>query len=162
MANADDVISSLGLIPHPEGGMYRETYRAQDSTGAAPGLSACTLIYFLLRRGEVSSWHCVSGSDEHFLYHGGDAYHLLKLTTEGEFTREIVGMDLSGGQMPQHAVPAGCWQAGYCDPAGSFGWSLVACLVSPGFEFENFEMASDEEMAARFPGLSPQIRLPRL
>jgi predicted cupin superfamily sugar epimerase len=163
MANQtpDDIIEALGLVAHPEGGMFRETFRAIERVDARGGRSASTLIYFLLRRGEVSSWHRVNGSDEHFLYHGGDSYHLRWIDGLGELKEEIVGLDLAAGQRPQRIVPAGCWQAAIPDPNGTMGWSLIACHVSPGFDFADFEMATDTDVLSRYPALGERMRLPR-
>ena len=69
---AEEIVAALNLAPHPEGGAFRETFRAKEHVAERPDRSVATLIYFLLRAGEVSNWHRVLGSDEHFLYHGGD------------------------------------------------------------------------------------------
>ncbi len=151
---ADQIIETLKLIPHPEGGAFRETFRAPESVGDC---SAATLIYFLLRAGEISRWHRVLDSPEHFLYQGGDAYLLRYIDLEGKLHNAPVGLDLTAGERPQQAVPAGCWQAGAPREGGPHGWTLVACLVSPGFDFASFELATVEEMAARYPGLAGQL-----
>ena len=158
---ADEIVDELGLIAHPEGGWFRETYRAGEQVNVRGGRSAATLIYFLLRRGEVSSWHRVLGSDEHFLYHGGDAYLLRWIDGFGALHEEAVGMDLATGDRPQRTVPAACWQAAVCDSNGAIGWSLAACLVSPGFDFADFEMATDAETMTRFPQHGERLRLRR-
>ena len=159
MPTASDLIESLGLVPHPEGGHHRETYRSELPINVRGGRSASTLIYFLLRAGEVSRWHRVIGSDEIFLHQGGDPYTLLTIDEHGNLHETIVGLDVTQRQLPQHIVPASNWQAGY-PAAGPHGYSLVACLVTPGFEFADFEMATDADMAERYPELAEQLRLP--
>lgn len=158
---ADEIIASLDLHPHPEGGAFRETYRASARIAGRDDRCAATMIYFLLRGGQVSRWHRVTRADEHFLYHGGDAYRLLWVTPEGELHDEPLGLDISSGERPQRTVPAGAWQAASVEPGGAHGWSLVACVVSPGFEFADFEMATDEEICARYPHLVERVRLPK-
>jgi len=159
---AHDIIEALQLVAHPEGGFFRETYRAAEQVDIRGGRNASTLIYFLLRRGEVSSWHRVTGSDEHFLYHGGDSYQLQWIDAAGEMHIDIAGMDLAAGEHPQRTVPAGCWQSAIPDPNGAQGWSLVACLVSPGFDFADFELISDEEIMQLYPDLGERVRLVRI
>jgi predicted cupin superfamily sugar epimerase len=132
---ADDIIKSLGLQPHPEGGHFRETFRDPQTTGA--GRAASTAIYFLLRAGERSRWHRVDAAEVWHFYAGAP----LKLgLCEGKQQTMIrLGLDLAAGERPQAVVPAGAWQQ-----AESLGaWTLVGCTVAPGFEFAGFEMAQE-------------------
>ena len=146
--NADALIALLGLQPHPEGGWYGETWRAPSDAGERP---ASTGIYFLLKAGERSHWHRVD-ADELWLFHAGDPLR-LSISNDGERVDDLVlGRDLEGGQRPQAVVPAGRWQA--AEPLGE--WTLVSCVVAPGFRFEGFELAPagwspgrDEPGAAR-------------
>jgi predicted cupin superfamily sugar epimerase len=131
---ASEIIVRLGLAPHPEGGWYRETWRAP----AAPGVrSAGTSILFLLEAGQGSHWHRVDAA-ELWLFQAGAA--MLLSTAEDQGARAMVrlGPDILGGDGLQHVVPAGAWQSART----SGGWSLVACVVVPGFEFAGFEMAA--------------------
>lgn len=129
---ADEIIAELDLAPHPEGGWYRQTWVAAD--GPRP---SGTCIYFLLKAGEQSHWHRVD-ADEIWLFHSGAPLTLRVSETEAGPARSMVlGPDLASGQRPQRIVPAGHWQA-----AKSIGaWTLVSCTVSPGFQFEGFELA---------------------
>lgn len=131
---AAEVIARLALAPHPEGGWYRETWRAAAAPGARP---AGTAILFLLEAHQVSHWHRVD-ADEIWHWHAG-APIALRLSPEagGPPRTDLLGPDLGAGQMPQRIVPAGHWQA--ARPLG--GWALVGCTVSPGFRFEGFELA---------------------
>ena len=120
----DSLIASLGLEPHPEGGHFVETWRGPDrGDGRATG----TAIYFLLRAGERSHWHRVD-ADEIWLYHLGAP---LRLSMEG------AGEQLLRPELPQVRIPAGTWQS--AEPTGQF--TLVTCIVVPGFEFAGFELA---------------------
>lgn len=133
MMTAADVIRALDLHPHPEGGHYRETFR--DPNGPGPrGWS--TAIYYLLERGERSQWHKVDAA-ELWLFHAGDPL-ALALSPDGRHVdRRVLGIDFASGARPQVVVPAQYWQS--AEPLGA--WTLVSCTVSPGFEFQGFEMA---------------------
>jgi predicted cupin superfamily sugar epimerase len=131
--SASDIIASLDLKPHPEGGHYRETFR--DPAIDADGRSRSTTIYFLLARGERSHWHRIDAA-EVWHYYAGDALTLRIADHDG--TRSItLGSDLAAGQVPQAIVPAYAWQA--AESAGD--WTLVGCTVAPGFDFATFELA---------------------
>ena len=133
-ADAQAVIARLGLAPHPEGGWYRETWRA-DAEG---GRSAGTAILFLLEAGQASHWHRVDAT-ELWIFQAGSP--LVLKTSEGDAgpVRTVrLGADMLGGDAPQQVVAPGEWQAA---EAGPDSWSLVACVVVPGFEFAGFEMA---------------------
>lgn len=131
--DADDVIRTLGLEPHPEGGWFTETWRAPAIDGARP---ASTGIYFLLRDGERSHWHRVD-ADELWLHHDGAPLRLSMSTDGTGIEQRVLGRDLAIGQSPQLVVPAAAWQA--AEPLG--GWVLVSCIVAPGFDFDGFELA---------------------
>lgn len=131
---AEEIIATLCLAPHPEGGWYRETCVAPAGPG---GRSSGTAIYYLLTECQRSHWHRVD-ADEIWLYHAGDPLELSLAATAAGPARELVlGPDLAAGARPQAVVPAGQWQA--AQPLGA--WTLVSCTVSPGFRFEGFEMA---------------------
>ena len=132
---ASQIIELLGLAPHPEGGFYRETFR--DARCDAEGRAASTTIYFLLEAGPGSRWHRVDAA-EIWTYHAG-APLLLSLSPDGlTATTQRLGSDLAAGERPQAVAPARCWQA--AQSLGAF--TLVSCVVAPGFMFETFEMAS--------------------
>ncbi|HEY2293349.1 MAG TPA: cupin domain-containing protein [Thermoanaerobaculia bacterium] len=131
---AEEVVEILGLQPHPEGGFYRETFRAPASDGAR---AASTAIYYLLRAGDVSAWHRVVDADEVWHHYAGAPLELTLSPDGRERTSLRLGPDLAAGERPQAVVPAGIWQA--ARPLG--GWVLVGCTVAPGFEFASFEMA---------------------
>jgi hypothetical protein len=154
---ADALIDALGLIPHPEGGAYAETYRHAERVPVRGGRALATAIYFMLREGQVSAWHRVA-SDELWFYHGGDALTLKQVSPDGLLRAERLGMDLALGERPQRLVAAGHWQAAV--PAGGrHGWTLVSCVVAPGFDFSDFELFDEAAMRARFPELGDALGL---
>ncbi|NQY96043.1 MAG: cupin domain-containing protein [Henriciella sp.] len=132
---ANEIIRLLGMQPHPEGGHYAETFRASGE-----GRAASTAIYYLLQADEVSAWHRVD-ADEHWLWHAGGPLSLTLSPADGKgASAYTLGPDLRAGQRPQLTVPADHWQT-----AESLGaWSLVSCIVAPGFEFSGFEMAPED------------------
>ena len=129
---ADDIIALFGLEPHPEGGHYRQMFRAPDGARGAS-----TAIYFLLKAGERSHWHKVIDADELWHYYAGAPLE-LSLSDDGRSVRRLrLGIDFELGERPQAVVPRGVWQA-----ARSLGaWTLIGATVAPGFLFEKFEMA---------------------
>lgn len=136
---ADRIIEQLGLRPHPEGGHYAETWRSAPVGGDESGRAAATAIHYLLRAGESSHWHRVD-ADELWLFHAGGPLALdVSRIDEGPAERVLLGPDVVAGEVPQLLVPAGAWQA--AAPAGE--WTLVSCVVVPGFEFDGFELAPD-------------------
>ncbi|KUR77929.1 cupin domain-containing protein [Novosphingobium sp. Fuku2-ISO-50] len=138
MTDPRALIERLGLIPHPEGGWYSETWRAE----AAPGTRAAgTLIHFLLESGQSSHWHRVD-ADEIWLWQGGDRIELaIAADAAGPARRIMLGPDPLAGDLLQAVVPAGQWQAAV-PLDGAHGHALVSCVVVPGFDFAGFELAA--------------------
>lgn len=133
--SADEVIRLLDLRPHPEGGMFRETFR----DGPSPqGRAYSTAIYFLLREGEASRWHRVDAV-ETWHWYAGAALDLEIFQEAGERKAISLGPDLSNGERPQAFVPAMHWQRA----ASKGAWTLVGCTVAPGFEFSGFFLAPE-------------------
>ena len=138
MPDADSVIEALGLQPHPEGGHYVETWRADAADGERP---AGTAIYYLLRAGERSHWHRVDAAEAWHFYAGEPlALSIAAASGHEAPVRHVLGTDLAQGQRPQVIVPAGDWQS--AEPLGA--WTLVGCTVAPGFRFEGFELAAPD------------------
>ena len=128
MSEADRLIQLLDLMPHPEGGHFRETYRDSNE-----GRAHSTAIYFLLKAGEVSRWHRVDAAEVWHFYRGAP----LELNI-GKQTY-MLGSNIDEAQVPQLVVPPNAWQA-----VRSLGdYTLAGCTVAPGFEFSKFEMAPD-------------------
>ena len=138
--SAQKLIEQLQLRAHPEGGWYRETWRAPaDETGRARG----TAILFLLKSDENSHWHRVD-ADELWLWQAGDPLELLTADDDASPVRStLLSTDVAAGHALQGLVPTNAWQAARPAPAGerAFGYTLVSCTVVPGFDFAGFELA---------------------
>jgi uncharacterized protein len=152
-AVARELIETLGLAPHPEGGYYRETFRSPLALRGLPWLapererSASTAIYFLLPAGIFSAFHRVPG-DEVWHHYQGDPVELHTLESAGGHRVLRLGHDFRGGERPQHAVASGSYQAARV--AGDH-YALCGCTVAPGFDFADFVMPSRAELVAAFP-----------
>ena len=137
---------ALDLLPHPEGGWYRETWRAgpgYQPLGYGGRRAPATGIYFLLPPGESSRWHAVR-SDELWLWHAGGPLTLRLGGTGAAPAADpdgvVLGPDLAAGQRPQRLIAAGQWQcAGPAGPAEV----LVSCVVAPGFDFADFRVPAE-------------------
>ncbi|MBM3575020.1 MAG: cupin domain-containing protein [Alphaproteobacteria bacterium] len=139
----DEIVRSLDLAPHPEGGFYRETFRdplRQD------GRAVSTAIYYLLPAGQTSAWHRVDAAEVWHYYAGAP---LMLSIREGATRQSLkLGNSFAEGQWPQAIVPANSWQS-----ARSLGeWTLVGCTVAPGFEFSRFELAAEGRFEAEDSG----------
>jgi predicted cupin superfamily sugar epimerase len=158
---SEDWIRSLRLAPHPEGGFFRECYRAPGTIprDALPAdfsgpRSYFTVIYFLLRAGEFSSFHRIR-SDESWHFHQGAPLTIHELRSDGTLAHRTLGVAV--GAEPVLVVPAGSWfgasLTGTFDrgESGNPPYSLVSCGVAPGFDFEDFELATRQDLRSRFP-----------
>ena len=134
MTDPRRLIEELGLEPHPEGGWYRETWRAKAEAG---GRASATAILFLLKAGERSHWHKVD-STEIWLFHSGSTLTLRTAASNSGPVRTLrLGGDVLAGEQPQVRIAPGEWQSAEADE----GWALVSCIVSPGFDFSGFTLA---------------------
>jgi predicted cupin superfamily sugar epimerase len=151
---AAELISTLGLRPHPEGGHYVELFRSAHRVQVFDRnveRLALTTIYFLLGGGECSRWHRVM-SDEVWHYHEGDAIELLLFDDHG--LRRLHLGPVAGVTRPTIVVPAGAWQAATTTGA----YTLVGCTVGPGFDFADFSLLADApDAASRFRASYPDV-----
>ncbi|WP_394700885.1 cupin domain-containing protein [uncultured Cohaesibacter sp.] len=136
MDDADAIVKKLDMQPHPEGGYFVETFRDEEGP---EGRGHSTVIYYLLKAGERSHWHRVDAVEVWFWQAGSPLE--LSLSKDGTGTETLtLGPDILADQQPQGIVPRYVWQS-----ARSLGaWSLVSCMVAPGFLFEGFEIAEPD------------------
>jgi predicted cupin superfamily sugar epimerase len=155
---AQELIDRLGLVPHPEGGFYVETYRASFHVRKPPlggPRAASTAIYFLVTRAQPTTYLHRLKSDELFhLYEGGPLdVLLLGPGSPGEVRR--LGVDVAAGERPQLVIPALTWFAVELVPEASH--CLIGCTVAPGFDFADFDLAEGPELAAHYPDHAARI-----
>ncbi|MDN3610234.1 cupin domain-containing protein [Vibrio ostreicida] len=151
MQSADELIQHLALEPHIEGGYYRASYGSQESFDETRSLWSS--IYFLLRRGEVSHFHRLT-ADEMWYFHAGESLTISMIDEYGQLTTAQLGLNIAAGEKPQILVPKGCI---FGSEMNGQGFSLVGCMVSPGFTFEDFELFSQETLLEAYPQHSEVI-----
>jgi uncharacterized protein len=154
-------INNLGLLPHPEGGYYKETYRSSESIDAASlpdrfegDRYFSTAIYFLLRSEDRSLFHRIK-SDEVWHFYQGSTLLIYVLKERGLDILRL-GADVKAGDSLQVVVPANCWFGACVESANSF--ALCGCTVAPGFDFRDFEMAEREYLLKEYPTCTSVIK----
>lgn len=152
--NAPYWIKNLHLLPHPEGGYFKQTYKSAHTvavqhidTHITSPRHLATSIYFLIEQGNFSAFHTLK-SDEQWHFYAGDPLIVHMIDTNGAYTSQVIGLDLKNRQVPQFTVPAGVWFASEVYADGDY--ALVGCTVSFGFEFDDFTLA-DKSLADIYP-----------
>ncbi|HEY3265457.1 MAG TPA: cupin domain-containing protein [Armatimonadota bacterium] len=155
-------IERLNLERHPEGGYFRETYRAAETISEealperyAGPRSFSTLIYFLLAGDDFSAFHRLK-SDEMWHFHAGVGLTVSLIHTDGRVEAIRMGPDPDDGQTFQAVIPAGCWFGAALDEPDAY--ALVGCTVAPGFDFADFELAEPDRLLKEFPDSEELIR----
>ena len=154
MYTADYFIKTLNMVPHPEGGFYKEVYTSEENITSKElnvdfegPRKLWTSIYFLLRDGEVSNFHRLK-SDEMWYYHSGSPLTVYMINPEGELFTEQLGLNIEKGEKPQVLVPKGYI---FGSAMNNEGYALVGCMVSPGFEFTDFELFYRNDLTEKYP-----------
>jgi len=150
-----ELVASLGLIPHPEGGFFAETYRAAESVRAehlparfGGERSFSTAIYFLLKSGHPSHLHRLH-ADELWHFHEGSPITIHILEPAGQYRTIRLGPEIAGGETFQAAIPAGCWFG--AEVLAPDSYALVGCTVAPGFDYVDFELGERGALLAQYP-----------
>lgn len=149
------IIERLGLLPHPEGGFFKEIYRSEEvlQKQMLPQRflgerNFSTSIYFLLANENKSHFHKIK-SDEIWHFYSGTTLILHMIDSVGNYKCLKVGNDFEKNEIPQAVVPHGVWFAAEVEDKNSY--ALVGCTVAPGFDFQDFELAKRENLLALFP-----------
>jgi predicted cupin superfamily sugar epimerase len=155
MSIVNELIQRYGLEPHPEGGWFKQTYKSNEQIAAVAlpkrfiaSRVFSTAIYFLLEKGNFSAFHRIK-SDECWHFYAGDPLLIYVIEQNGELKVISLGNDLEKGHSFQYVVPANCWFASR--PALKSEYCFVGCTVSPGFEFEDIELADATELSLVYP-----------
>jgi uncharacterized protein len=153
---AEKIIEKLNLVTHPEGGFYKETYRAEKLITLDDGRirNAGTSIYYLLKDADKSHFHKVS-SDELWLFHLGQPLEIVVITVDENIETKILGNRLDMGEEPQVIIKANTWFAARVKDEK--GFALVTCTVAPGFDFGDFELGNKNKLIKLFPNLKTEI-----
>ena len=146
------LIDKLELLPHPEGGFYKETYRSAKTVGDR---NVQTAIYFLITSNNISRFHRIK-SDEIWFYHAGSPLSVHTLSKDNGHKIQKVGLDLTKGEVPQFLVPAETIFGSSLDEENAY--SFVSCTVAPGFDFADFELFQTEQLLSEFPDYEAIIR----
>ncbi|WP_124067110.1 cupin domain-containing protein [Clostridium sp. E02] len=153
MYTADYFIQKLDMIPHQEGGFYKEieastknTPLNEDGRETQEIRKLWTSIYFLLRDGEVSNFHRLK-SDEMWYYHAGSSLTIYMINPNGELITKELGLDVEKGEQPQVLVPKGYI---FGSAMNKEGYALVGCMVSPGFDFKDFELFDQDDLLEKY------------
>lgn len=161
--SAAELIEHLKLIPHPEGGYFREVFRSGSAPMITRGATdpdgrlmqtevgprnVLTSIYWMVTRESPIGWLCINGSDHVHYHHAGDAVTYHVISPEGQLSTHRLGPNVAQGEVMQLVVPGGYIKAAELVD-GSFG--LIGEAVAPGFDFRDFTFISGDELHARFP-----------
>lgn len=148
-------IEQLKLLAHPEGGFYKEIYRSElilDRQSLPDSFKgdrhSSTSIYYLLQTGDFSAFHRIA-SDELWHFYAGDCLEIFELSSSGKMITHLLGNNPEQGENLQVLITAGNWFASR--PAQGTKFSLAGCTVSPGFDFEDFEIAERDMLLNQFP-----------
>ena len=160
--NAESLIKKYNLLPHPEGGWFKETYKSVEKISVA-GLpdrfsgerAFSTAIYFLLENGNFSAFHRIK-SDECWHFYAGGCLLVYIIHHNGELQVVRLGNNPERDEVFQFVVPANCWFASIPDTDVEF--SFVGCTVAPGFDFKDFELAGQESLIKEYPQHSDIIK----
>ena len=143
-------VEKLDLQAHPEGGYYKETYRAESQhqfEGFSTARNVATGIYFLLTQGNFSAFHRIK-SDEMWHFYDGSPIEVICINEVGELSTIHLGLDVEHGEVPQAVVPANVW---FASRVTKGDYALVGCTVAPGFDFKDFELAERKQLIEKFP-----------
>ena len=155
MDSVQKIIQNLELLPHPEGGYYKEVYRSKGTISAeclsdsySGGRNYSTSIYFLLTSDVFSAFHKIN-QDEIWHFYKGSPILLHIISPKGAYQSVVIGNEIEKGQFLQYVVPGGFWFAAEVIKTSSY--SLLGCTVAPGFDFDDFVLPTRKDLISYFP-----------
>lgn len=153
--NANYWIEHLNMKAHPEGGYFVETYRSEykiekeiSSNHYGGNRNIASSIFYLINGEGFSAFHRMK-SDENWYFHDGSPIVIYHFISDGNLVTSTLGLNPHKGYFPNITIPAGTWFAAEIMDNDSFG--LASCVVTPGFEFKDFELAKQEELLSKYP-----------
>ncbi len=159
---ADKIITKFQLLPHAEGGYFKEIYRSEESIKnlCLPNRYSgdrcfATSIYYLLKSDQVSYFHKIK-SDEIWHFYSGSPIIIHCLNEKDGYKRNKIGNSILQNEIPQHIIKNGTWFAAEVMEKNSY--SLVGCTVSPGFDYHDFTLADRDELIKMFPKYNDLIK----
>jgi len=162
LPKASELIEKLKLIPHPEGGFYREFYRSDHlltekelPEGYQNTRNLGSIIYYMLKSDDVSAYHKLR-SDEIWHFHAGSPFILHLIDNDGNHKKIHLGNSIHLGEVPCFVIPAGFYFGAEVSEENSY--ALASCTVLPGFSFDDFEMPTADKLMSIFPHLEREIK----
>ncbi len=159
---AKDLIDQFQMLPHPEGGWYKENYRSAEQISAndlperfSESRPISTAIYFLMEQGNFSAFHKIK-SDECWHFYAGQTLLIYIIDNNGTLEIVKLGNNIDNEACFQFVVPANCWFASR--PANESLFSFVGCTVAPGFDFNDFKLAKATELIELYPNHTDIIK----
>ncbi|MGM0635928.1 MAG: cupin domain-containing protein [Bacteroidota bacterium] len=153
--NKEEIIKKFDLERHPEGGYFKETYRSKSiatkaclSTDFSGERNFSTAIYYLLTSEAFSAFHRIK-QDETWHFYAGNSVLIHMIDAQGNYNHIRLGNDFLKNELPQFVVPANVWFAAEVEQAN--GFAFVGCTVSPGFDFDDFELAESLDLQQKYP-----------
>lgn len=155
MKKMEDVAKQLGLekLDH-EGGFFRRIHTGEKG---ADGKPLSTTIYALFSRQEFSALHRLDVVEQ-FFFVDGDAFEAFRITADGTARTEFLGIDFEKGESPHLVFEPGCWFGGAPVADGGCGWTLMSCVVTPGFDWKSFEIGDRSQLLESYPECGDAIR----
>lgn len=155
------LVEKLDLQEHVEGGFYKETYRSkgiirkESATENFDGdRNYSTGIYFLLTSENFSAFHRIK-QDEMWHFYEGAPLTIHMINEEGAYSFHRLGLDLENHEEPQFTVPKNVWFASEVEDPNTY--CLTGCTVSPGFDFNDFELAERKKLIEAYPNYKEVI-----
>ncbi len=151
----EELVERLGLerLDH-EGGWFKRIHTGASGEG---GRALSSTIYALFTRDQFSALHRLDAVEQ-FFFLAGDAFEVFRIGVDGTGRTEVLGMDLGRGESPHLVFEPGEWFGGAPVEGGSFGWTLMSCVVTPGFEWDGFEIGERDVLLAAYPDYGDVIR----
>jgi uncharacterized protein len=165
-------IKKLGLLPHPEGGYFKETYRSditmdtyidpakkqRNQPEQSGTRSIASSIYYLLEGKQVSFFHRLNNADELWHFYAGSSLTIYSINEMKEKIDESkLGNELENGEKFEIPIRRASWFGARVNDVSSY--SLVGCTVFPAFRFEDFQLADRQTLSAIYPDYEDIIEM---